>query len=444
MSVHDVDTPVVRPGAGDLPAEAFRMLVDGTAAPFVLVDRLGTIRYASGWIEPLLGWRPADLVGANIAEFLEGDQLALAIEGLAEIESSDRTGAGVPIVFAIRRPDGGQTFVEVGAMPLLDVPGLDVIALRLRAFTAEHHREEFLAQLLAGASLADSLVPLCRSIAASVDGIAAAVHHGFDGTTFVGVTGSWSGAASLPRAEDPWLAAAATGEPWWLARAGDLPTAAACWVLPVPGAEGVAPGVLTVWRDRPDAPLLGHRHVLARASRLVSLALVRTAEHERLQHLAGHDALTGVANRVSFRDRLAHALAIGERDLAVAFCDLDGFKPVNDRHGHRVGDDVLVAVADRLRQSMRVGDELARIGGDEFTVLLRNVPDAAAANQVAERLLAAFQAPFEVPGGTEPVGLSVGVALAGAGATADGLLAAADAALYACKRAGGGRAAVVG
>jgi len=171
-------------------------------------------------------------------------------------------------------------------------------------------------------------------------------------------------------------------------------------------------------------------------------------EAERLlAHHAAHDALTGLANRATLTTRLDVAVDRAQRTqraVAVLFCDLDGFKPVNDRHGHRVGDDVLVAVADRLRQSMRVGDELARIGGDEFTVLLRNVPDAAAANQVAERLLAAFQAPFEVPGGTEPVGLSVGVALAGAGATADGLLAAADAALYACKRAGGGRAAVVG
>ena len=164
---------------------------------------------------------------------------------------------------------------------------------------------------------------------------------------------------------------------------------------------------------------------------------MRTAEHQRLRHLAGHDALTGVANRTEFRERFAHALAIGERDLAVAFCDLDGFKSVNDTYGHRVGDDVLVAVADRLRLCLRTGDELARIGGDEFTVLLRNVPDDAAAGHVAERLLAAVREPFDADGHDVVLGMSVGVALSRPDTTADALLAAADEALYTVKRRGG-------
>jgi diguanylate cyclase (GGDEF)-like protein len=171
---------------------------------------------------------------------------------------------------------------------------------------------------------------------------------------------------------------------------------------------------------------------------------VRTAEHQRLRHLAGHDALTGVANRVEFRDRLAHALAIGERDLAVAFCDLDHFKPINDTYGHRGGDTVLVQVADRLRLSLRTGDELARIGGDEFTVLLRNVPDGATASAVADRLLATVSEPFQAGGDPVTLGLSVGIALSGGDASAETLLARADEALYEAKRAGGLQARVAG
>jgi len=170
---------------------------------------------------------------------------------------------------------------------------------------------------------------------------------------------------------------------------------------------------------------------------------VRTAEHQRLRHLAGHDALTGVANRTEFRDRLAHAIAIGERDLAVAFCDLDRFKPINDTYGHRVGDMVLVEVAERLRGCLRAGDELARVGGDEFTVLLRNVPDERAARHVSERLLASMREPFVVEGTQESIGLSVGLVLATAGAPADALLEQADDALYDVKRAGGGSARVM-
>jgi diguanylate cyclase (GGDEF)-like protein len=103
---------------------------------------------------------------------------------------------------------------------------------------------------------------------------------------------------------------------------------------------------------------------------------------------------------------------------------------------------VLVQVADRLRLSLRTGDELARIGGDEFTVLLRNVADADAAAHVADRLLATVRQPFDTPGAPVTLGLSVGVALTEPGSTADELLARADAALYEAKRAGGGRARV--
>jgi diguanylate cyclase (GGDEF)-like protein len=197
--------------------------------------------------------------------------------------------------------------------------------------------------------------------------------------------------------------------------------------MPIPLSQGLAPAVLSVWRAAPGAPLLGHRHVLDRSARYAQLALVRTAEHQRLRHLAGHDALTGVANRAEFRDRLAHAVAIGEADLAVAFCDLDDFKPINDNYGHRVGDVVLVEVATRLRACLRTGDELARIGGDEFTVLLRNVPDAAAA----------ARDPFEVEGDQAKIGLSVGIALSEPGISADALLERADIALYEVKRNGG-------
>jgi diguanylate cyclase (GGDEF)-like protein len=200
--------------------------------------------------------------------------------------------------------------------------------------------------------------------------------------------------------------------------------------------------VLSVWRRTKGAPLLGHRHALDRSARYVQLALVRTAEHQRLRHLAGHDALTGVANRAEFRDRLAHALAIGEQDIAVAFCDLDDFKPINDNYGHRVGDLVLVEVAERLRSRLRTGDELARIGGDEFTVLLRNVPDEAAARHVVDRLMSGLHEPFAVEDDKVAIGLSVGIALSQPGMTADTLLERADEALYEVKRAGGGGACV--
>lgn len=432
-------------GVGDIPDAAFRLVVDGSAAPYVLIDRSGMIRYASGGTAHLLGWEPEQLVERNIAEFLPDDQLETAILAIAEIDTIDRAGAGVPMMFAVSRPDGTRTWVEIGAMPMLDTLDLDVIALRLRPWDAEHHLADFLTALLAGPALESSLPPLARSIAASLQGVGASIHHGYDGQRFVGTTGSWSGAANLPNDVGPWCdlighgIRCATVSPSLAPPGSD----GSCWIVRVDGG-GAAPAALTVWLPNRDEPLIGHRHALARLTGYVQLALVRCAEHQRLLHLAGHDSLTGVANRASFRQRLAQALAIGERDLAVAFCDLDGFKPVNDTYGHPVGDVVLVEVADRLRRVLRVGDELARIGGDEFTVLLRNVPDPSRAGHVAERLLEAVRPPFAVPGGEVRLALSVGVAMVNRTATADGLLATADAALYACKRAGGDRCAVVG
>lgn len=444
---HDETAPSHPPGVGDLSDESHRLVVDRTGAPFILIDREGRIRHASGLVELALGWDPGELLGRNITEFLREDQIDLAAEALAEVELGGQRGAGVPMVFALRRPDGGSRWVEIAAASFLDRPDIDAIALKVRSWDSQHHLAEFLVALLEEPDLDAVLAPLVRSIAASTDAAGVAVHHGFDGTTFAGAVPSWDAGPDLPAGGRPWCDVAGTSSPVWLEGA-DAPAgpggAASCWSMPIPASDAVAPGVLTVWWVNPGRPLLGHRHVLDRTAGYVSLALVRTAEHQRLQHLAGHDALTGVANRAAFRTHLARALAIGEHDLAVAFCDLDRFKPVNDTYGHRAGDEVLVEVAARLRSRLRVGDELARIGGDEFTVLLRNVPDAAVAAQLADRLLLAVAEPFSVPDGEVRVGMSVGIALAGGVSNADDLLSAADEALYACKRSGGGGRAVVG
>jgi diguanylate cyclase (GGDEF)-like protein/PAS domain S-box-containing protein len=439
-------------GAGSLPTEAFRAIVDQTAHAFVVIDSTGEFRYAGGSVERAIGWTPASLVGRNMVEFLTPEGVELALRTVAEIDATDRTGAGVPMVFELIQPDGSAAWVEIGAIPLFDVPGVDGIALRLRPWDGQAQFDDFVTSLLADDPLPEVLSRLCRSIATSLDGSGAAVHHGFDGTVFAAATGSGVPPECLGDA-GPWVEAAAHGAliesevdelPDEMASAARDAGFAACWTAPIPHMEALAPAALAVWRSRPGRILSGHRQVLDRSLTYVQLALVRTAEHQRLRHLAGHDALTGVANRTQFRDRLAGALAIGERDLAVAFCDLDGFKVVNDTYGHNTGDGVLIEVAERLRASLRVGDELARMGGDEFTVLLRNVADSSGANHVVDRLLAALRDPFVVRGDEVRLGISIGIALAGAEATADALLARADEALYAVKRAGGGSALVVG
>ena len=414
----------------------------------MVIDYGGTVRYVSGSVS-LFGWQADEVAGRNITDFLDDDQFDLAAAAIAEFGAGADTAHSVPIVFRLRHPDGARSWVEVGGSPLVDPSGTELIILRLRLWDADHHLAEFVAALTEAVSLDVVLAPLTRSIAASLEGIGAAVHHGFDGSAFAGSVASWGASPAPPLGWGPWVKVAGDGDGELQCLGSDdlpegPPGAASCWLVPLEGTDVVRPAVLTVWRDRPGPPLLGHRTALRRATSLVDLALLRSADHQRLQHLAGHDPLTGLANRSTFRDLLTTALESGQANIAVAYFDLDRFKPVNDGHGHRSGDGVLVEVATRLVSRLRRGDELARMGGDEFTVLMHDVPDATVAGEVADRLMLAIEEPFPVPGGEVVIGMSVGVALAGPGMTADDLISSADAALYACKRAGGGRRAVVG
>lgn len=161
---------------------------------------------------------------------------------------------------------------------------------------------------------------------------------------------------------------------------------------------------------------------------------------EELKHQAFHDALSGLANRPLFRDRLEHALARAARSLtslAVLFLDLDDFKLVNDSLGHAVGDELLVAVAGRIMGSLRSGDTAARFGGDEFAVLLEATEDISDACLAAERILADLKPPFSVNERLIPVRASVGIAYSKLGLEGPAeLLQAADVAMYAAKAKG--------
>ena len=162
-------------------------------------------------------------------------------------------------------------------------------------------------------------------------------------------------------------------------------------------------------------------------------------ETETLRKLAQTDALTGLPNRRGLQQHLAAALPLArpQQLLALYLLDLDGFKPVNDRHGHDVGDALLIAVGKRLQAQLRASDVVARLGGDEFVVLAASLADEQTAHAVGQKMLAAFNQPFIIDGQVCEVGITAGYALAPLdGHTADELLKRADAAMYAGKQAG--------
>ncbi|MES2075633.1 MAG: EAL domain-containing protein [Pseudomonadota bacterium] len=161
---------------------------------------------------------------------------------------------------------------------------------------------------------------------------------------------------------------------------------------------------------------------------------------EKLDHLAHHDPLTALPNRLLFHDRLQHALQRAVRDdeqLALLFIDLDRFKNVNDTLGHHIGDELLKQVAKALSDKLREGDTLARLGGDEFIVLLEDVEGQYKASMVAEKLVAMFEQPFMVAGHELFVTCSVGISLFPADAAdLNMLIRNADVAMYQAKARG--------
>jgi diguanylate cyclase (GGDEF)-like protein/PAS domain S-box-containing protein len=165
---------------------------------------------------------------------------------------------------------------------------------------------------------------------------------------------------------------------------------------------------------------------------------------EEIHYLAYHDPLTHLPNRMLFRDRVQQAITQAKRTqskLALMFIDLDGFKAVNDMHGHNNGDSLLQQVAERMRLCVRAGDTVARLGGDEFTVLLREIKGEGSIERVAQKLLDIAAQPYDL-GSAQPasVSFSIGISVYPEdGDNFDALLSRADHAMYEAKQGGKNR-----
>ncbi len=228
---------------------------------------------------------------------------------------------------------------------------------------------------------------------------------------------------------------------------------AAVFTFPLRHGSGCL-GALDLYRDIPgglDADDVEAAQTLADVTAAYLLnararddARKASADH---QHSALHDALTGLPNRRLLRERLTHAAARAVRShttAVVVFCDLDRFKQINDVYGHQTGDELLLAVAQRLSGLIRPGDTLARVSGDEFVFLCEDLSGVDDVHQVAARVNAAFARPFVLDGITLSVTASVGVAYAGPGEElSEELIHRADAAMYEAKRRGGATHEVV-
>jgi diguanylate cyclase (GGDEF)-like protein len=213
-------------------------------------------------------------------------------------------------------------------------------------------------------------------------------------------------------------------------------------VMPERGAGDRGSGVCLIL-DRSDSALRIGREELDHASRLAQLAIEHSRFCDDLSFQARHDSLTGMPNRAMFDDILTQEMAEARstnRKAAVLYVDLDGFKQINDTMNHRVGDLYLTETARRMQSALRPCDTVARIGGDEFNVLLTGLDSAAEAEALARRVREALSRPAAIEGHTVISTASIGISLfPDDGVEAEDLLRQADAAMYYAKELGGNR-----
>jgi diguanylate cyclase (GGDEF)-like protein/PAS domain S-box-containing protein len=439
-------------------------LLEELDAAVVAWDADGRVTHCSTGAERLFGWSSAELVGRRI-DWTRG--FAAAPEELARGEAwagerlvPTAAGASVPVsvrLAPLHAPDGTpEGFIAVA---------YDLTERRRAAAQLERRigQQAAVAQLgeraLEGMEIA-ALEQLAVELAAAHMDLAGAAFMELDRARGLLRPSATVGVA--PHALEDWVVRTdaarpsavvlRTGEPvvvddWGLPHAYEMPRPAATahhgssMVVAVKGRDA-AIGTLAAYGRDPHAFTVDDLHFLQAIANVLSDAIERVRTESAVRFQALHDRVTGLPNRALFLDRLGHALTLGgrqRRDLAVLFLDLDHFKRVNDTQGHAAGDDLLQQVAPRLRGAVRPADTVARFGGDEFVLLCEDVDEVHAAD-IAKRVLAAFAAPFVVEGQDHFLTTSVGIALTGrAGATADGLVRDADAAMYRAKDRGRGR-----
>lgn len=209
---------------------------------------------------------------------------------------------------------------------------------------------------------------------------------------------------------------------------------------PIIGQDGKEHGKLVLRFQLPGKLLGKEREALAIASRLASIAIEGRVTEERIRFLAHYDGLTGLPNRFLFKEYFDLALRSAQRhgkDFAVLFLDLDKFKEVNDTLGHEAGDKVLREISRRLKTCLRHTDKIARMGGDEFYILIEDLETGCHAADVAEKLLAAASHPVQIGEHTCQLSVSIGISLYPTdGNDEDSLIRHADAAMYKAKGLG--------
>jgi diguanylate cyclase (GGDEF)-like protein/PAS domain S-box-containing protein len=408
----------------------FRAMVRDSNDIMAIVDPRGRLVYASPVTERILGLDIEPLIGSDVFDLIHPDDRELAVGGF------HMTAAGKEVdrvEVRLRHADGSWRVVEAVATNLLDDPAVEGIVISARDLTDRRRAEAELREAQERFRSAFEHAPIGMALT-STDGRLFRVNRALVQILGRGESELLSSSIlDLSHPDDRDMCRESMGR--LLSGA-----TASCQLeqryLHHDGHPVWVSVSASVVRDVNDQPLY-------LVSQIEDIG-ARRASGEALAHQAVHDPLTGLPNRLQFVDRLGRELARAEQRrerIAVLFLDLDRFKVVNDSLGHSAGDRLLVAVADRLSATMGPDDVVARFGGDEFTILCRNITSEETAELVAERLAEAISRPVALIEREVFVTASVGIALSGSsGNTPETLLRNADTAMYHAKERGRDRA----
>ena len=387
----------------------------------IIIDDQARLVWANRTAEIVFGWQLDELRGESVAALCHPDDLATALASLASVQQKE---LGTVVDLRLRDRDGTYRTYEVRGRDGRHVPGIDGVILGLRDVTDR-----------SGWDVARGDAGLYRSILDHAPAIT--MHLDQQGrlrgasralTSQLGRDLESSVGHHLREFVEPADALTVEAE---LALAMSAPGQRTFEVAfsTKHGAPSV-PMSVTIVNLLDDDTVQG---LVVNAIEITALAESRA----RLSHVAHHDPLTDLPNRAAFTARLHDALSaalVRESTVKLIYCDLDGFKSVNDRYGHEAGDHVLREVAARLLGATRAGDTVARMGSDEFVVLVEE-GDQRAVDALLKRMHTAVGEPIPLPdGSTVVVSLTAGAAAADGRDGVDDLLRRADAAMYAAKQ----------
>lgn len=456
---HIVDLPISR----DVTAgpDFHRLILDQLPAALIVVDADGKMVYGNEAMVRLGDWEGGHEIERNIFDHIHPDDAGWISEAFVLLATKQLDGSAVkdrpwaPVYFRLVTRTGRVIPVEVIGRDVLDHPGVQGIVYEVRPAYERDIFQRVLAGVATGGDIVDQLDLIMELVSATtLDIEAAVVAHSPDGAIDV-VTASRS---DLHAVLD---CAALDGQLHRFSVPAASPVFTA--VDDIDGHVAVelkGLGLVDAWHIDVAVPVLdcdyrivaftpihhipemGVTDRLVQAAELAAVVLMRVRSEKLLAHAAHHDPLTDLPNRMGLRQRIDDLRTDGE-DLAVLFVDLDGFKAINDSHGHAIGDLVLCEVAERLSGVVRDSDLIARLGGDEFAIVLgkssTHPHTPRGAIDFAERILDALSTPIAVDGSTHSISASIGFVEVDATTDIETAVAGADQAMYVAKRAGGGR-----